>query len=158
MPSENVPARTVGRRVQADEIQHFVHTPVRDARLGRDHTQVVAGGAARVKRSRLEHGAYLAGRVVEVDEAPPADPRLTAGRRDQTEQHPQGRSFAGAIRTDEGDGPPGLPTEIDRVWLATQGVPNFGAVDVAGIGVLRLWTVRPPGAWQSMSLRPLIGR
>ena len=55
-----------------------------------------------------------------------------------------------------GDGPPGLPPEIDCVWLVTQGVPNFGAVDVAGIGVLRLWTVRPPGAWQSISLSPLI--
>jgi hypothetical protein len=68
------------------------------------------------------------------------------------------RAEAAASLGHLGDGPLGLPPEIDRVWLSTQGVPNFGAVDVAGIGVLRLWTVRPPGAWQSISLRPLMRR
>jgi hypothetical protein len=68
------------------------------------------------------------------------------------------RAEAAASLGHLGDGPQGLPPEIDRVWLATRGVPNFGAIDVAGIGVLRLWKVRPPGAWQSISLRPLVGR
>lgn len=52
--------------------------------------------------------------------------------------------------------PANLPSEIDAVWLGTLGVPNFGAVAFAGVGVLALWRVRPPAAdWESMPLRVL---
>jgi hypothetical protein len=52
--------------------------------------------------------------------------------------------------------PAALPPEIDIVWLATPGVPNFGAVAFAGVGVLALWRVRPGALeWESLPLRVL---
>jgi hypothetical protein len=80
-----------------------------------DHTQVVTRGAAGVKRARLEHGPYLAGRVFQVDKAPPADPRLTARWRDEPEQHPQRRRLARAIRTDEARDAAGPDLKADVV-------------------------------------------
>ena len=55
-------------------------------------------------------------------------------------------------------GPHDMPPEIDCVWLATRGVPGFGAVRVGNVGVLRLWTARGAGDWQQMPLRRLVGQ
>jgi hypothetical protein len=52
-------------------------------------------------------------------------------------------------------GSPVVPDTIDCVWLATQGVPDLDAIRVGEVGVLRLWRVRPPAAWEDLSLRPL---
>ena len=61
-------ARGVG---EVDELEHLVGARERDARLGGEHPQVVAGGARRMRRG-LEHDADLGQRVAQL---------LVAGRR-----------------------------------------------------------------------------
>src|SRR5213075_2140225 len=114
IPSENVPARLSAAPSKPTSASTS-SIRRRETGLSSDHTQVVTRGAAGVKRARLEHGPYLAGRVGEVGKAPPADPRLAARWRDEPEQHPQGRRLARAIRTDEARDAAGPDLKADVV-------------------------------------------
>ncbi len=60
---------------QADQLEHLVGPPVRQAAGAGHHPQVVASGAAGVEARRLQRGAHRADRVVEVGVRPAVDRR-----------------------------------------------------------------------------------
>jgi hypothetical protein len=87
----------VCHRAQPNLLQHLVHPPVRDARGGRQHPQVVAGAATRMQRSGLQHGPDHAHRAGQLTVGPPLEQRAATAA-DQAEHQVQGGRLAGAVR------------------------------------------------------------
>lgn len=62
---------------------------------------LVPGGAARVEASRLEHRTDHPSWLRDLLVAPSADQRLPGSGPNQSQDHPQGRCFPGAVRPEE---------------------------------------------------------
>jgi hypothetical protein len=78
----------VGGVGEADLGEHLVDPARRQAGRGRQHPQVVAGGAAGVEAAGLQDRADHAGRRPQFPVGPAAEGGGAGGRGDQAEEHP----------------------------------------------------------------------
>src|SRR5699024_8212848 len=97
------------------ELEQLVDTRVVDARGGGQHAEVVAAGAAGVEVRRLQGRTDGLQRLGEVLVRPAVDRRRAGVLLDQSEQHPQTRRLAGAVRAEESGDPARLDGEAQIV-------------------------------------------
>ena len=107
MPSEKPPTRRRATAGQGDVGEHLVDAIVGQAGGGGEDAQVLAGPAPGMEAGRLEHGADVTDRLVEVAVGLTVDGRRAGRRGDQPEQHPQRRGLPGAVGAEEPDDPAG---------------------------------------------------
>ena len=96
--SADLPPRDIG---EADEAEHLVDAPLRDARGTRVHAEVVHGRAARVEARRLERGTHRVQGMGEIGVALAADGRGARGGPHEPQHDAQARGLAGAVRAEE---------------------------------------------------------
>ena len=92
---------------QGDVGEHLVDPIVGQTGGGGEDAQVLAGPAPGMEAGRLEHGADVTDRLVEVAVWLTVDGCRAGRRGDQPEQHPQGRGLPGAVGAEEPDDPAG---------------------------------------------------
>ena len=86
---------------EAHELEQLVHAPVRHTGGGREHAQMVPSRPLRMEVRRLQHGADLPDRLVEVAIRVAVDRRATRRRTDEPEQDSERRLLARAVRPEE---------------------------------------------------------
>ena len=88
-----------GGALQPDLGEDLVDAVVGETGGGGEDAQVVAGSAAGMEARRLEHGADVTDRLIEGAIGPTVDGGRAGGRGDESEQQPQRRGLAGAVRS-----------------------------------------------------------
>ena len=86
---------------ETDLLEHGVDPGGGKSRSPGQDAEVLAGPPAGVKAAGLEHGADVAERLGELPVWLPVDDRAPFAGRDQTEQHPQRRGLACAVRPEK---------------------------------------------------------
>ncbi len=115
MPRENLPTRWPATASRPTRPSTSSTRARRDAVADGEPAQVVAGGAARVQRPRVQQRADLAQRGGGVGVAAPVDRHAAGAGPVEAEDHPHGRGLAGAVRAEEAGDPAGLDGEREAV-------------------------------------------
>ena len=120
IPSEKPPVRLRAAVGEADELEHLVDAPGREAVAPREPEQMAARAPPGMRRACVEERADLAERRAQIAVAPAADHDLAGVGRVEPEDQAHRRRLPGAVRPDE-------PRDAARLDPERQVVDGDGA-------------------------------